>query len=207
MRCSPVTKRSLSSRKPSHLICRSQSEPVQQSSRRVSQAEGARPLHKWQRPAIPQHKPVGSLKPYAAVILYAVRYLRDADNPSCLKLCGLKSVLTTCLAVNVQRGVDQKRTSVFCRPSPILDILRAVNDQVSPGLPYGQNFHGHSPLSRSTSLCFEKHGALFVGFRGLRSGIRSALARGDRVSFDVAKTSEGRWKACNIVLLDVAAAG
>jgi hypothetical protein len=58
-------------------------------------------------------------------------------------------VLTTCLTVNIQRGVDQKRASVLCRPRPILDVLGTVNNQVSPRLPNREKssylLHSRSP--------------------------------------------------------------
>jgi cold shock CspA family protein len=47
---------------------------------------------------------------------------------------------------------------------------------------------------------------LFIGFRTLqRSGIR-ALARGDRVSFDVGRAKDGRLEATNIQIIEALAA-
>jgi cold shock CspA family protein len=66
--------------------------------------------------------------------------------------------------------------------------------------------HGYGFIQPDTPIA-EIAGEVFVGFRGLRrSGINHPLQRGDRLSFDISKTSEGRWEACNIALLDQAAA-
>jgi hypothetical protein len=80
------------------------------------------------------------------MIRHAVGYLGHANDSSGLKFRGVESVLATSFMIDVQRGVNQKLTSVLCWPRPILDVLGAVNDEVGPWLSNRENLHICIPL-------------------------------------------------------------
>ena len=44
--------------------------------------------------AVLRLKTIGAFKPFASVISYTVSYFGDADDASCLKVCGVNSVFS-----------------------------------------------------------------------------------------------------------------
>lgn len=132
------------------LFCCRQADTLYQVLANVSETERTLPLQEWQGPTVPEHKPVWALKPLAVVTRHAISYFRDSDDPSSMEFCRIKCMLATGRTVDVERSVNQNRTTVLCRPRPIFNILGAMNYQVSPWLPYRQNLHDRPPKSWST---------------------------------------------------------
>jgi hypothetical protein len=108
----------------------------------VGNVEKVEPAAAWHRhdsrDGIGQNQSIGTFEPSAYACLNAIDYFHLADNDA--------SRIVSPAGIRPFAGMNEKRSTIFCRPRPVFDVLPFVYDAIRPRLANGQAFHFFAPF-------------------------------------------------------------